>query len=329
MKILVRLPNWLGDMVMSVAFVRQLAKTYPGAEIHVIVKKGLEELLPFFPHISGTFVFNKQDYPGLQGAWKFGKEISRKQPFDLCFVLPNSFSSAAMAYATRAAERIGYRNEMRSLLLTRAYSRPGNVHRVTTYLRLLTNYSGKAFTNPNVKLEHGFLKENYVVLNINSEASSRRLTLKKAVELLNTIISKTSLPVYMIGSPKEKLFVDEVASSSLAPEKVVNMAGKTALPELCRVLASARLMISTDSGPAHLANALGTETIVLFGAGNELHTAPFNKDLCTVIRLGELSCEPCEKNTCVRFDTPQCLERLSSHKIAETALSKLNGQKLF
>ena len=119
--------------------------------------------------------------------------------------------------------------------------------------------------------------------------------------------------------------MDQVASSALAPEKIVNIAGKTVLPELCRFLASARLMISTDSGPAHLANALGTETIVLFGAGNEVHTAPFNKDLCTVIRLGELSCEPCEKNTCVRFATPQCLERLSSLKIAETALSKLNG----
>ena len=79
MKILVRLPNWLGDMVMSVAFVRQLVATYPSAEIHVIVKKGLEELLIFFPHISGSIVFNKQDYPGLLGAWKFGKEIGHKQ----------------------------------------------------------------------------------------------------------------------------------------------------------------------------------------------------------------------------------------------------------
>ena len=82
-------------------------------------------------------------------------------------------------------------------------------------------------------------------------------------------------------------------------------------------------MISTDSGPAHLANAFQTPTIVLFGAGRESHTAPYNKEWVKTIRLGQPSCEPCEKNICTRFATPQCLERLDNKMIVETALQYL------
>ena len=89
-------------------------------------------------------------------------------------------------------------------------------------------------------------------------------------------------------------------------------------------MASAGVMLSTDSGPAHLANALGTHTVVLFGAGREENTAPFNKELRNIIRLGQLSCEPCEKNICVRYATPQCLERLNSERIVETVKLHLN-----
>ena len=70
-KILVRLPNWLGDMVMSVGALHQLQAFYPDAEISVIVKKGLQDLLPFFPPTKHRFVFSKDEYKGLRGLWRF------------------------------------------------------------------------------------------------------------------------------------------------------------------------------------------------------------------------------------------------------------------
>ena len=93
---------------------------------------------------------------------------------------------------------------------------------------------------------------------------------------------------------------------------------------LAETLASGQLLLTTDSGPAHLANALGTHTVVLFGAGKESNTAPYNKDLRNIIRLGQLDCEPCEKNICVRYGTPQCLERLDTIQIIETVKLHLN-----
>ncbi|MDQ6609085.1 MAG: hypothetical protein M3Y85_04620, partial [Bacteroidota bacterium] len=68
MKILVRLPNWLGDMVMSVGAINQLAHFFPGAEISVISKKGIHELLSFFPPVKQNFVFSKNEYEGLKGV---------------------------------------------------------------------------------------------------------------------------------------------------------------------------------------------------------------------------------------------------------------------
>src|SRR5215213_1632351 len=112
MKILIRLPNWLGDMVMSVAFLQELYRQYPDAEVSVIAKKGIHELLPFFPPIKHGFIFDRKEYKGIRGLLKFGKAIGEKEKFDLFFCLPNSFSSALMGFATGAKRRIGFKNEL-------------------------------------------------------------------------------------------------------------------------------------------------------------------------------------------------------------------------
>jgi ADP-heptose:LPS heptosyltransferase len=150
------------------------------------------------------------------------------------------------------------------------------------------------------------------------------LTAAKAVELLNLLRNSIDQKIILIGAPKEKRFVDSVLSQLNNSSNIENLAGKTSLGQLVQVLASAQVMLTTDSGPTHLANALGTHTVVLFGAGRESNTAPYNKELRNIIRLGQLSCEPCEKNICVRYETPQCLERLDSKRIVETVKLHLN-----
>ena len=323
MKILVRLPNWLGDMVMSVGFLHQLPYFFPGAEVSVIAKKGIHDLLPFFPPLKHQFIFSKNQYKGISGAIKFGKEIRQTEKFDLFFSLPNSFSSALIGYAAGSKKRIGYKKELRQFLLTDSYEIPLGIHRAEEYIRLLELYTGKKAQKPDVSLKHQFPKKDHVVVNINSEANSRRLTVNKALELLTDIHNGIDNEIILIGAPKEKPFVTEVLSKVKNKGRIRNMAGETSLIQLSELLASARLMLSTDSGPAHLANALHTFTVVLFGAGNENHTAPYNKEFRQVIRLGELSCEPCENNECLRYGTPQCLERLSTNMIVQTTKQHL------
>ena len=326
MKILVRLPNWLGDMVMSVGFIHQLPHFFPGAEISVIAKKGIHYLLPYFPPTHHQFIFSKEEYKGMSGLWRFGKYIRQTEKFDLFFCLPDSFSSALMGYATGAGRRVGYKKEARNILLTNVYNKPKALHRVAEYIALLEYFTAQRAQPANVSLQHSVTKGNHIVININSEAQSRRLTIPKAIELINEVRSTTTVPVYLIGAPNEQAFVSAVYAQLATTHNINNVAGRTSFPELVQLLASAQVMITTDSGPAHLANALQTKTIVLFGAGNEANTAPYNKDACTVMRLGKLSCEPCTKNVCVRYETPQCLVQLSTEKIVATALKKMHHE---
>lgn len=323
MKILVRLPNWLGDMVMSVGAIQQLRYFFPDAQISLIAKKGIHELLPFFPPTEHQFIFSKEEYSGISGLWQFGRRIKATEKFDLFISFPDSFSAAFMGYASGAKTRIGYKKEGREILLTRSFSKPKGLHRVEEYVQLAEQFSGKKSEPVSVRLQHGFKKEDHLVININSEASSRRLTTTKAVEIITATRRSFPNKIVLIGGPKERGFVDEVFNRLEVKAGIESIAGKTSLTELCRVLASAQLVLTTDSGPAHLANALGTQTVVLFGAGNENNTAPYNKHAVETIRLGKLSCEPCTKNVCVQFGTPQCLELLETEKIISIMKEKL------
>ncbi|RYY93354.1 MAG: glycosyltransferase family 9 protein [Chitinophagaceae bacterium] len=324
MKILVRLPNWLGDMVMAVAFIEGLQQAYPGAEVHVIARKGIDGLLAYFPPLAGQYVFDKSASKGLRGLWRFGRGVRDAARFDLFFSLPDSLSSAVMGYATGARHRIGFRKEGRGVLLTHTYARPRGGHRVHEYLTLLERYASWQPRDVHVALLHSVPKGDHIAVNINSEAQSRRLTHAKAVELLAALRAATDAPLLLVGAPKEQAFVAEVIAALPDQSGIHNKAGTTTLTGLADLLAGARLVLSTDSGPAHLANALGTPTVVLFGAGNENNTAPFNSSNNTVLRLDKLSCEPCLKNRCVCFETPQCLERLETSFIIQNVLAHLS-----
>lgn len=326
MKILVRLPNWLGDMVMSAGAMQVLHRLYPAAEVSVVVKKGLSDLLPFFPAIKQTFIFSKDEFSGLKGVWRFGKMMRRQEKFDLFISFPDSFSSALMGFATGAGARVGYKKEGREVLLTRSFLKPKGLHRVEEYTALLAQYTGKNMPTGPVLLTHDFVKGGHFVININSEASSRRLTKEKAVEVITAVQKNTTRNIVLIGGPNEQAFVEDVLAALPVKGGITSVAGKTTLAELAELLATAKLVLTTDSGPAHLANALGTKTVVLFGAGNENNTSPYNKENLAVIRLGKLSCEPCTKNVCVQFGTPQCLELLDTATIIQAINERLNHE---
>ena len=88
------------------------------------------------------------------------------------------------------------------------------------------------------------------------------------------------------------------------------------------LLATAPVMLTTDSGPMHLANALGVHTIALEGASDEKNTAPYNAAKRTLIRSGLLPCEPCVKNVC-QFGVPKCLINMQDRIIVDAVIYAL------
>jgi lipopolysaccharide heptosyltransferase II len=322
MKILLRLPNWLGDVVMSTAFVAAVSQHYPGAEIDIIIKKELAGMADLITGINRHFQFSKAEYKGLAGAYRFGKQF-RQQKYDLFFCLPDSLSATVMARATGAKKRVGFSKEGSFLMLTNSYKRPEHTHRVDEYLSLLENFTGKRVDEKSVQMETDptASKNNLVIINFNSEATSRRMPPDKGVKLINQLVQtfpgqKFAFP----GSKNDATYVDQLFRQVVDSSQLINLAGKTDLKGLSVLMAGAKAVLTTDSGPAHLANSVGTPVIVLFGAGNELNTAPFNPQNLTVLRAGQLNCEPCVNNTCKLYGTPKCMELLDEQQII-TALS--------
>jgi heptosyltransferase II len=321
MNILIRLPNWLGDMVMSIYFVREVEKQYPGASISVIAKKGLDGLLEYFPQTKHRFIFSKEEYKGVRGLYRFGKKIRSTEHFDIFFCLPDSFSSAFMGWATGSKQRIGYKKEGRNFLLTHSYVRNTNGHRVTQYLGLLENFTGKpADHSPSLQLGYPNTERTGIIVNIHSEASSRRLPKEKAITLIDLLCSKTNEPVTLIGGPKDATYTNEVITGLQHQHLVRNVAGKTSLSQLAALFSRSKAMLSSDSGPAHLANATGLPVLVLFGAGDEHETGPFYKAPSQTVRLGKLSCEPCRKNECKFRIPPPCLTDLDNDLIINSII---------
>ncbi|HEY8928003.1 MAG TPA: glycosyltransferase family 9 protein [Mucilaginibacter sp.] len=321
MKILIRLPNWLGDVVMSTAFTAAVKEYYPGAEVHVIIKKELSGIAELIPGIT-IHPFSKQEYKGLSGVYRFGKSL-RGEKFDLFFNLPASLSSLVLGWATGANKRIGFAKEGGMFLLNNAYKMPDELHRVDQYLYLLEQFTGKPVTERKVGIDIYLEHEpahNIVMVNFNSEATSRRMPEEKAKRLLSVLAEAfPDVQFGLIGSPKEKPYVDSLIPvdnvRSDGYPRFLNYAGKTNLPQLAGYMANATAILTTDSGPAHLANAVGRPTIVLFGAGDEHNTAPYNKENLTIIRAGKLACEPCVKNTCKLYGVPKCMELLDELQI--------------
>lgn len=318
MRILVRLPNWLGDVVMSTAFVQGVAETYPDAAIDVVVKNELAPVASMIPGIAHIYPFSKQENKGLAGAYRFGKRL-RDQKYDLFFNLPESLSSQVMAWASHPEKSIGFKKEG-SALLSRSFSKTPGLHRVDEYLLLLERFTGNKIEQKKVSLRAQQIqrKVSQVLINFNSEAESRRMPAEKAIRIVNRLLDTfTGIKLIFIGSPKEAPFVRQILSGIGSTSPIADMAGKTSLTELAGLMAESTALISTDSGPAHLANALGTPVIALFGAGDEHNTAPYNKANLSVLRSGTLACEPCIKNTCKRYGIPKCLLMIDEMRIIE------------
>jgi lipopolysaccharide heptosyltransferase II len=322
--ILIRLPNWLGDMVMATAFVQAVKTHYPNAAIDLITKKGIDFLLDYFPEHNKRFVFSKEQYKGLKGARLFGRGIRKQKKYDLFFCLPDSLSAATMGNAVWATKSIGFKKNLRFILLSNTFKKNKKLHRVEEYVDLLAQFMQKKIEVPAVVLQSEKINAtDSLIININSEAVSRRLPKEKAISIIDNTRKKITNNIILVGSAAEAVLVNEVYELLFDKSNITNLAGKTTLTELIRLFAESKAVLSTDSGPAHISNALGKKTVVLFGAGNEYNTAPYNKENCVVVRLGKLACEPCVKNTCKVYGIPECLLQLDEDLITENIIKIL------
>ncbi len=327
-----KLPVKLGDTIMAAYFLRALKAIYPNCQLDVIMSSGLTDLLEFMPYVDNVHKFSKKDYLGTKGNYRFGKEIKRKGKYDLFFCLPFSFSAALAGFFTGSKKRIGYKTEHRGMLLTNAIKKPEGLHIVEEFNYLLEQFSHKKIDfkplgfHPKTKPSFAFSDKKKIVLNIKSGPPSRSIPIYKAISIIDTLSFTYDHEILLTGAPNEVEYISQVKAAFPNDPQVIDLSGKTSLLELAYVIHQSECMITSDSGNAHIANAVGTPTVVLFGAAHEHRAKPYDKSISKALRIHGLECAPCESEYC-KFNDNRCLTNIDNGAIL-AAMGKLLNKRV-
>lgn len=326
-----RATNWVGDAVMSLPALRALRGRYPAAHIAILAKPWVGDLYGREPFCDELIPYTPKT---LAEKWAAGRAL-RGRGFDVAILLQNAFEAAAVAFAAGIPERIGYARDGRSLLLTKAVAvpKPGQ-HERFYYLELL-HRAGILDRVPEceaIRLDGAgaaraaglerFAARGMggVLVGVSPGAaygSAKRWLPERFAEAASRVAGEMGGRVAIFGSAAERDVCEAVARGVTVP--VHNFAGETSLGEYIELAAACRVYLTNDSGPMHIASALGLPTVAVFGATNHVTTGPTGP-LARVIREN-VECSPCLKRECP-IDH-RCMTRVSAERVALTALDLL------
>lgn len=338
--IIVRMPNWLGDLVMATPILADLRKHYPKAKITVMCQSNVSQLITHDPNIDEIFSYKKPS------GWIHRKkhfeiiESLRKGAYDLGILLTNSFSSAWWFWRGRVKNRIGYSGNLRDWLLDKSVSFPSEretQHLVITYKILLeplgipiSKTPTKLYTKDkeiqNAKemlsrydIEYG----KHTIIGINPGAaygSAKCWPPDRYVQVTRRLLENPDTYILYFGDNTGAPLVNQICEK--LPERVINLAGKTSLRELMALIQCCSAFLTNDSGPMHIAAALGVPLLALFGSTNEIKTGPYPKG--TVLHK-HVECSPCYKRICpIDF---RCMKQIEVDEVYQELLKVLEERE--
>jgi len=320
-KILIVKPSSLGDIVHSLPLLNSLRTCYPVAEIHWVVAKGFEGLLAGHPMINKLWIIKKDSWTKLNRAKETIDEIRslfsalKKEGYDLVVDLQGLLRSGIITSATGAAVRVGFKEarEGSRFFYTHKVEGGKGIHAVDRYLKIAEflgcDTSNIVFPLPLHQvpaIRNELPSHDYAVIVPGARWSTKRWLPGQFGKLASLL----PLRSIIVGSRGDTHIADEIVA--LSDNKALSLAGKTNLQELIETVKGAKFMISNDSGPMHIAAALGISVYSIFGPTDPLRTGPYGKGH-TIIR-GDVSCAPCFKKKC---DTMECMKNISAERVLE------------
>jgi heptosyltransferase-2 len=287
MKIAIFLPNWLGDLTMATPAVRALRRHFgPQARLVGILRPYLADVLAGTGWLDEQWFFDRRAKDASLHGWAVARRM-RAERFDLAVLLPNSLRTAMVAWLGRARERIGYVRYGRGPLLTgklyprRAGNRLLPLPMVETYLEL-ARAAGCGDESPRLELATveadersadgvfrrlGLAGDGRVVaLNSSGAYGAAKLwPVEHFGRLAQRIVDELGCDVLVTCGPQEREIARAVVRLADRP-RVVSMADQPMdLGTAKACIRRCRLMVSTDSGPRHVAAAFGLPVVTMFG----------------------------------------------------------------
>ena len=346
-RVVVRGTNWVGDAVMTVPALRELRRLFPDAHLTLATRSLAKGIFDGADFIDEVLVHDRGP-GGFRNVSAQAREW-RSRRFDLAILFPNAFEAALIAFLGRARFRIGYATQGRSLLLTHPLALPewrDSRHESFYYLNiivelelLLNGRSEIPEQQPTFDLSistdrqaealdllrtQGARKGHPLVAlcpgSINSRA--KRWPADRYAVLADRLIKELGADVVLIGSEAE-LAVSLEVSQQMKNEPIV-LTGKTDLARAVAVLNEVDLLVTNDTGPGHIAAALGRPTLVIFGPTNPLTTRPLSP-------VAEIVRHPPDCAPCMLRDCPidhRCMTAITPDEVFARATSMLGRQAM-
>lgn len=348
-KILVIRLDLLGDVVLSMPAVRALKETFPAARLDMLVLPYTRPLVEMYPQVTRVFDFdvNKLRPSGNMtnpAQWKQFKGLIRNlrsEKYDLCVSL-HGHPASAIALLCGARLRIGYGGD--SYPFAQNISLPGKRYRIRKHeaeysldvvkavgaqvkdKRLFLTPRGEDIVRMKDLLDGEKNKHKGPLIGIHAGAANgaaKRWILSKWSVLADRLVDEMDAVVVFTGSSGELSLVGEVVTGM--KNTPIVMTGKTTIPELAALISRCDIMVSGDSGPMHIAVALGVPTVAIHGPTDPLLSGPFGGNI-TILRK-PVSCSPCY-DLSDTADCPtgsaECMEAISEAEVFDAITNMLN-----
>lgn len=285
MKIVIMMKNWLGDILFQLPAVETIKRDFPQAELICVAPRRCQEILLAQPYINRVLVFDeKKEHRSLIERFRFIPQLKREKA-DRIYLFHRSKTRAALAWAAGIPERIGY-DRGRKFWLTKPISEPKKpVHHLDYFLRLVEaaghSVSHDAVYRLHISDESRRRVQNkieplgslYCAFHLGANWEPKRWPISHFATLSDLIHERWGIPIVVTGSAHDQPLTDAFLKQ-VQKAKVLALTGRTTLEELAALYQTAQFVISGDSGPMHIASAVGTPVVALFGPTDPALTGP-------------------------------------------------------
>ena len=319
-RVLIVKPSSLGDIVHSLPVLHALKAAHPEAEVHWVVARGLEGLLEGHPLIHKLWVIDKDAWKRPAHAFSTIAELCRlrtrlrRERFDLTIDLQGLLRSALITRISGATERVGFANarEGAPMFYTRKVTPPAAaIHAVDRYMLVARSLGlpSDEVRFPMVSQPYPLDLTDYAVIVPGARWASKVWP----ADRFGTVAASLPLPSVIVGSGADTHKARVIVERSGG--KAIDLTGKTTLGQLSHVISRARLMVTNDSGPMHIAAAWGVPVVAIFGPTSPGLTGPYGTGH-TVIRAEDIECAPCRNREC---ESMKCMAGVQPERVINAA----------
>jgi heptosyltransferase I len=318
-------PSSLGDIVHAMPTLASLRRAYPSAKMTWLVKRQWAGLVERIDGVDRVWSVT----PGMKG-WLSHIPALRAERFDLAVDLQGLFRSAIMGWLSGAPDRIGFTNarEGSPWWYNRLVPVPApEMHAVDRYL-LVAKALGAADTGPpefrfqippadRDEVERLMVRAgigsgtNWVAINVSARWPTKRWPAASFATVADQINGEGLGPVLFIGGPDDR--ADIAAVRGMMKTGSIDLAGAFPVGLLPSFLAKADLLITNDSGPMHIAAAVGTPVVAVFGPTSPIRTGPYGSG--HMVLTHKIACSPCFSRVCENKAYLACLTEITPDQV--------------